>query len=113
MVEAAVDLGASSDATAFGVRDARRTEGRGQTPVPVFRHHLLEREGLQGIGIDPRPFLHDSHVTPCTGERGRGDGSSCTRSDHEHVGGELLHREASGTSSFSANTTSEWNTRTY
>ena len=72
MPEAAVDLGAAADAPALGVGDGGRAERGGQAPVAVLRHHLLEREGLHRVGVDPRALLHHHDPAPGPGEHGRG-----------------------------------------
>ncbi len=57
VVEPAVDLGAPTHAPALDVGDGRAAEGGGQAVVTVLGHHLLQRERLQGVGVDPGPLL--------------------------------------------------------
>src|SRR6266511_2908723 len=59
VVQAAVDLGAAADAAALDVRDDRVAERTLRPAVAVFADHLAQREGLVGVGVDPRALLDD------------------------------------------------------
>src|SRR5262249_52106389 len=117
VVQAAVDLGAPSDTASFGERDRGVPERGGEAAMPVLRRHLLELERLHRVGIDPRPSLDHCDVPPAGGEGGGGGGAARARADHQHLGVDrgagAPHRVIPGASSCSANTTSDWMSRTY
>ena len=89
VVEAAVDLGAPTDASALGVRDPGRAERGRRTLVAVLQDHLVERERLDRVGIDPRSFFDDDDGTAGAGERRGGDRATGAGADDEDLGLEL------------------------
>src|SRR5450759_1036126 len=113
VIEAAVDLGAATNAAALGIGDAGGAKGGGQASVAVLGDHLVERKGLHGVGVDPRPLFDDGHVSTGSGQgRGR-DRTAGAGTDDEHVGLEGGHGVVSGINSFAAKRSRDWSSRTY
>jgi hypothetical protein len=116
VVEAAVDLGAPTDAPALRVRDAGGAERGRCALVAVLQHHLVERERLDEIGVDPRSLLDDHH-RPARARQGRGgDRAAGAGPDDQDLGVERRHVVPSigaGASSSLLKITSDESSRTY